>query len=602
MNLSNMKVGMRLALGFALVLVLMVVLTVVGIVRTGQIQSRLDHVIGVSNVVTRLVVDMRNNVSERITSLRTLTLMTDPSDMEPELKRFKEQTAKYDALQAKLSEKFAIEASAEEKALLVQIKEAESVAMPAIAKASELYLANNAMDATRVMVKEIRPAQKKWLDALDQLAEREDKQNAQTQADAGAQYESARNTMLLTLLAAVAIGVAAAYVITRGLLKQLGGEPGYTSRIATSIAEGDLSIAIDTKSSDKGSLLSEMKQMRNSLVDIVSQVRRGTHTITTASREIAAGNTDLSSRTELQASSLEKTASAMEELTSTVKQNAENAREANQLAATASDVARKGGEVVSQVVGTMGEINSSASKIADIIGVIDGIAFQTNILALNAAVEAARAGEQGRGFAVVASEVRNLAQRSAAAAKEIKTLIGDSVEKIGRGSKLVGQAGVTMDEVVGSVKRVTDIMSEIANASAEQSAGIEQVNLSIIEMDGMTQQNAALVEQAAAAFQSLQDQAAELQRVVSIFKLEGEEAILAEAAAPAASSTAVATRAVVARPARPQTAAPQLKKPATARKAATVKAEEAPAPEAGSASSTSKKVAAAAASDDWEEF
>jgi methyl-accepting chemotaxis protein len=602
MNLSNMKVGMRLALGFALVLVLMVILTVVGIVRTGQIQSRLDHVIGVSNVVTRLVVDMRNNVSERVTSLRTLTLMTDPADMEPELKRFKEQTAKYDALQQKLSEKFALEASAEEKALLAQIKEAEGVAMPAIAKASELYLANNAMDATRVMVKEIRPAQKKWLEALDQLADREDKQNTQTQLDAGAQYASARNFMLMTLLVAVAIGVAAAIVITRGLLKQLGGEPGYTSKIATSIAEGDLSISIDTKSSDKGSLLSEMKQMRNSLVDIVSQVRRGTHTITTASREIAAGNVDLSSRTELQASSLEKTASAMEELTSTVKQNADNAREANQLAATASDVARKGGEVVSQVVGTMGEINSSASKIADIIGVIDGIAFQTNILALNAAVEAARAGEQGRGFAVVASEVRNLAQRSAAAAKEIKTLIGDSVEKIGRGSKLVGQAGVTMEEVVDSVKRVTDIMSDIAAASAEQSAGIEQVNLSIIEMDGMTQQNAALVEEAAAAFQSLQDQAAELQRVVSIFKLaEGEEAAAAEAAAPVSASTAVATRAVVARPARRPAASPQLKKPAAARKPA-AKAEEAQAPEAGSASSTSKKVAAAAASDDWEEF
>jgi len=602
MNLSNMKVGMRLALGFALVLVLMVILTVVGIVRTGQIQSRLDHVIGVSNVVTRLVVDMRNNVSERVTSLRTLTLMTDPADMEPELKRFKEQTAKYDALQQKLSEKFALEASTEEKALLAQIKEAEGIAMPAIAKASELYLANNAMDATRVMVKEIRPAQKKWLEALDQLADREDKQNAQTQLDAGAQYESARNFMLLTLLAAVAIGVAAAIVITRGLLKQLGGEPSYTSKIATSIAEGDLSISIDTKSSDKGSLLSEMKQMRNSLVDIVSQVRRGTHTITTASREIAAGNVDLSSRTELQASSLEKTASAMEELTSTVKQNADNAREANQLAATASDVARKGGEVVSQVVGTMGEINSSASKIADIIGVIDGIAFQTNILALNAAVEAARAGEQGRGFAVVASEVRNLAQRSAAAAKEIKTLIGDSVEKIGRGSKLVGQAGVTMEEVVDSVKRVTDIMSDIAAASAEQSAGIEQVNLSIIEMDGMTQQNAALVEEAAAAFQSLQDQAAELQRVVSIFKLaEGEEAAAAEAAAPVSASTAVATRAVVARPARRPAASPQLKKPAAARKPA-AKADEAQAPESPSASSTSKKVAAAAASDDWEEF
>jgi methyl-accepting chemotaxis protein len=596
MNLSNMKVGMRLALGFALVLALMVLLTVVGVVRMAQIQNRLDHVVSVNNVVTRLVVDMRNNVSERVTSLRTLTLMTDPADMEPELNRFKEQTGKYDALQQKLAEKFSVEASAEEKTLLAQVKDAEGVAMPAIAKASELYLANNAVDATRVMVKEIRPAQKKWLDALDQLASLEDKLNNQTQADAEAQFASARNFMLILLALAVGMGVAAAYIITRGLLKQLGGEPGYTSKIATSIAEGDLSIAIDTKSSDRGSLLSEMKQMRNSLVDIVSQVRRGTHTITTASREIAAGNTDLSSRTELQASSLEKTASAMEELTSTVKQNAENAREANQLAATASDVARKGGEVVSQVVGTMGEINSSASKIADIIGVIDGIAFQTNILALNAAVEAARAGEQGRGFAVVASEVRNLAQRSAAAAKEIKTLIGDSVEKIGRGSKLVGQAGVTMDEVVGSVKRVTDIMSEIANASAEQSAGIEQVNLSIIEMDGMTQQNAALVEQAAAAFQSLQDQAAELQRVVSIFKVEGEEAA-AEAAPAAPASTAVATRAVVARPARPQ-----LKKPAAARKPAAPKADAAPAPESGTSSSTSKKVAAAAASDDWEEF
>jgi methyl-accepting chemotaxis protein len=404
--------------------------------------------------------------------------------------------------------------------------------------------------------------------------------------------------MLILLVLAVGMGVAAAAVITRGLLKQLGGEPGYTSTIATSIAEGDLSISIDTKSSDRGSLLSEMKQMRNSLVDIVSQVRRGTQTITTASREIAAGNVDLSSRTELQASSLEKTASAMEELTSTVKQNADNAREANHLAATASDVARKGGEVVSQVVGTMGEINSSAGKIADIIGVIDGIAFQTNILALNAAVEAARAGEQGRGFAVVASEVRNLAQRSAAAAKEIKTLIGDSVEKIGRGSKLVGQAGETMEEVVASVKRVTDIMSDIASASAEQSAGIEQVNLSIIEMDGMTQQNAALVEEAAAAFQSLQDQAAELQRVVSIFKLaEGEEqpADAVPAAVPATTTTAVATRAVVARPARAQ-----LKKPAGSKAKAKASTEGAQAPAADA--STARKVAAAAASDDWEEF
>jgi methyl-accepting chemotaxis protein len=589
-----MKVGVRLGLGFALVLVLLVMVTVVGVLRMAQIQHRLDHVVNVNNVVTRLVVDMRNNVSERVTSLRTLTLMTDPGDMEPELNRFKEQTAKYDALQGKLAAKFSEEASAEEKSLFNQVKEAEGAAMPAIAKASELYLANNAMEATRVMVKEIRPAQKKWLEALDQLGKLEDKLNTQTQVDAEAAFASARNFMLVLLALAVAMGVVAATVITRGLLKQLGGEPGYTAKIAGSIAEGDLSIGIETKSSDRGSLLVEMKQMRNSLVDIVSQVRRGTHTITTASREIAAGNTDLSSRTELQASSLEKTASAMEELTSTVKQNADNAREANHLAATASDVARKGGDVVSQVVGTMGEINSSASKIADIIGVIDGIAFQTNILALNAAVEAARAGEQGRGFAVVASEVRNLAQRSAAAAKEIKQLIGDSVEKIGRGSKLVGEAGDTMDEVVASVKRVTDIMSDIASASAEQSAGIEQVNLSIIEMDGMTQQNAALVEQAAAAFQSLQDQAAELQRVVSIFKLaEGEEPVAAQVPAPAA----VATRAVVVTQAKPQ-----LKKPAQSPVKAKVKAPAQDEHKADAQASTAKKVAAAAASDDWEEF
>ncbi|WP_295554217.1 methyl-accepting chemotaxis protein [uncultured Stenotrophomonas sp.] len=516
-----MKVGMRLGLGFALVLVLMVILTVVGVVRMAQIQNRLDHVVSVNNVVTRLVVDMRNNVSERVTSLRTLTLMTDPADMEPELNKFKEQTGKYDALQQKLADKFSVEASNEEKALLAQIKDAEGVAMPAIAKASALYLANNAMDATRVMVKEIRPAQKKWLDALDQLGALEDKQNNQTQADAEAQFASARNFMLILLVLAVGMGVAAATVITRGLLKQLGGEPGYTSKIATSIAEGDLSIAIDTKSSDRGSLLSEMKQMRNSLVDIVSQVRRGTQTITTASREIAAGNIDLSSRTELQASSLEKTASAMEELTSTVKQNADNAREANQLAATASDVARKGGEVVSQVVGTMGEINSSASKIADIIGVIDGIAFQTNILALNAAVEAARAGEHGRGFAVVATEIRELSQRSASAAKEIKHLIDESVANVGAGTAQVESAGRTMDEIVTNVRRVSDLMTEISTASQQQSDDIQQMNHAVDLIDQGTQQNAALVEEASAAARSMEEQSAQLLQTVASFRVQG---------------------------------------------------------------------------------
>jgi len=582
MNLAKMKVGTRLGLGFALVLLFLVAVTTVGIFRMAQIQDRLDHVITVNNVVSRLVVDMRSNVGDRVTSLRILTLMTDAGDMEPEMNRIKELAGKYADAQNKLSSQFATEASAEEKALLATVKEQEAIAMPAIAKASELWLANKAEEATKVLIKEIRPAQKKWMAALDQLGALEDKMNAQVQTDAAAGFSAARSFMIILGVLAVAISVAAAYIITRGLLKQLGGEPDYTASIAGSIANGDLSIAIDTDGNDKDSLLSEMKEMRNSLVDIVGQVRSGTETIGTASREIAAGNIDLSSRTEMQASSLEKTASAMEELTSTVKQNADNAREANQLASAASDVAIKGGKVVSEVVHTMSSIDASAKKIVDIIGVIDGIAFQTNILALNAAVEAARAGEQGRGFAVVASEVRNLAQRSAGAAKEIKMLIDDSVEKVGAGTKLVGQAGVTMDEVVASVRRVTDIMSEIANASQEQSAGIEQVNHSIIEMDSMTQQNAALVEEAAAAAQSLQDQAAELSRVVSIFKLvEGEERVSAPVYQPAAAKAVI----------KPIVARAPVKKLASA--------------PASAAAAKPKKVASAASaagSDEWEEF
>jgi len=262
-------------------------------------------------------------------------------------------------------------------------------------------------------------------------------------------------------------------------------------------------------------------------------VRVSTETIATASIQIASGNLDLSARTEAQAGSLEETASSMEELTSTTKQNSDNARQANQLAQSASEVALKGGAVVAQVIDTMGSINDSSKRIVDIIGVIDGIAFQTNILALNAAVEAARAGEQGRGFAVVAAEVRNLAQRSAAAAKEIKTLIGDSVNKVEVGTKLVDQAGATMDEVVASVKRVSDIIAEIASASNEQSAGIEQINRAIIDMDNVTQQNAALVEEAAAAAQSMQNQTANLSRAVAIFKLtEGAAQAMSSRAAP----------------------------------------------------------------------
>ncbi len=298
-------------------------------------------------------------------------------------------------------------------------------------------------------------------------------------------------------------------------------------RTANGIAAGDLTQEITVGSNNEmGKLLQALKDMNESLVRIVGQVRQGTDTIFGASSEIASGNADLSSRTELQAGSLQKTTSAMEQLTSTVERNAANAEQANQLAMSASEVAVKGGAVVSHVVDTMDAINASSKKIVDIIGVIDGIAFQTNILALNAAVEAARAGEQGRGFAVVASEVRSLAQRSAAAAREIKGLIGDSVEKVDAGTKLVYQAGATMTEIVDSIRHVTDIMAEISTASSEQTTGIGQVNDAIVEMDNVTQQNAALVEKATAAAQSLQDQAAHLEQVVSVFKLEQDGLVL----------------------------------------------------------------------------
>jgi methyl-accepting chemotaxis protein len=330
---------------------------------------------------------------------------------------------------------------------------------------------------------------------------------------------------LLTIAGAAGLGLMLARKIVNSLNEAV--------KIAQTVAAGDLTARIEVTSKDEtGQLLQALKAMNDSLQHIVGEVRHGAETMAAASGQIASGNADLSSRTEEQASSLEETASSMEELTSTVKQNADNARQANQLAVTASSVAVKGGDVVAQVVDTMGSINDSARKIVDIIGVIDGIAFQTNILALNAAVEAARAGEQGRGFAVVATEVRNLAQRSAAAAKEIKSLIDDSVEKVDLGAKLVDQAGATMQEIVASVKHVTDIMGEITSASAEQSAGIEQVNRAITQMDEVTQQNAALVEEAAAATESLQDQAEKLAQVVSVFKLNGYQIAGAASVAP----------------------------------------------------------------------
>jgi methyl-accepting chemotaxis protein len=361
------------------------------------------------------------------------------------------------------------------------------------------------------LLKEFVDVQRKHLDAdADRINEIE---------------SSSRRQLILLAALVVAFGALCSWQLTRGIVRPLAAALGAARRVA----DGDLGSEIEVHSRDEtGQLLQALKDMNGSLRNIVGQVRAGTDSIATASREIATGNLDLSSRTEEQASSLSETAATMEQMTVTVKQNSENAQQANQLAGSASEVASRGGAVVSQVVGTMTSISESSRRIVDIIGVIDGIAFQTNILALNAAVEAARAGEQGRGFAVVASEVRSLAQRSATAAKDIKTLISDSVAKVESGTQLVSQAGATMDEIVDSVRRVTDIMGEISAATHEQTGSIEQVNLAIAQMEEVTQQNAALVEEAAAASGAMQDQASKLAQLVSVFRMTSNTATVAK--------------------------------------------------------------------------
>ncbi|NHZ98120.1 methyl-accepting chemotaxis protein [Massilia sp. CCM 8734] len=362
---------------------------------------------------------------------------------------------------------------------------------------------------------------------------------------ATARFETARALAIGLIVLSIALGLMMGAALIRGISRSIAE----ALRFANNIAGGNLTDTIKIESNDEiGQLLAALQKMNDSLVEVVRRVRSGTETISVASSEIAAGNQDLSSRTEEQASSLEETASSMEQLTSTVKASADNARQASTLAETASNVATKGGNVIGNVVDTMGRINEASNKIVDIIGVIDGIAFQTNILALNAAVEAARAGEQGRGFAVVASEVRNLAQRSAQAAKEIKGLIGSSVEQVEAGSKLVNEAGSTMNDIVQSIRRVTDIMGDIAAASAEQTLGIDQINQAVTQMDQVTQQNAALVEEAAAASEAMQDQARQLAEVVSVFKLSAGVV----AAAPRQMAARPAPKAVARAPVKKQ--------------------------------------------------
>ena len=521
MRFLNLTIAKRLGLGFGLVALFLLLVIALGLTSMRQIQDRMDEATKVNNVETRLAQTMDLTVTERALALRNLILLKEDKEIQIEVARIAEQEKKYAAAQQKLGEMFAkLEGtSSEEKSLLEQIRTQSGLAAPFIQRAAALALEQKQDDAYKLLRYEFRPVQKRWWELLRTLIAVEEKQNNEASINAEAAYSQARLVMLSIGSLALVTSLLAAVLITRSVTRQLGCEPDEAAAIAGQIASGNLAVPIHPRAGDTHSLLHAMQSMRDSLAQIVQQVHASTETIATAAGQIAMGNLDLSSRTEQQASTLEQTASSMEELTSTVRINTDHARQANGLAESASDVATKGGAVVAQVVDTMAAIDVSARKIVDIIAVIDGIAFQTNILALNAAVEAARAGDQGRGFAVVATEVRNLAQRSAAAAKEIKDLIGDSVDKVQAGNRLVEQAGSTMHEVVASVRRVTGIMSEMMSASQEQSAGIEQINIAVTQMDNVTQQNAALVEEAAAAAQAMQEQVNSLNEVVSVFRV-----------------------------------------------------------------------------------
>jgi len=516
MKFSDLKIRTRLAFAFGLVVVLSLASAGIALNKLSGVQHNLEDVVKDNNVKIRMNNEMSEAVHIVARVARTVVLLEDKAEMEREVDKIARARDNY-ARNWQALQKFPTSETG--KANRAKIEQAAEVARPLNTKVMELGLANKGSEATALLMKEAGPATSKWQDAIDQNIAYQEAQNEKQYEAAVADYEHARSLLIGTSVLSVALAVLLGWLITRSIVRQLGAEPGEATTLAQCVAAGDLSVRIDLRQGDTSSLMAQLNAMQGSLAKVVSTVRQNSESVATASAQIAQGNNDLSSRTEEQASALEETAASMEQLSSTVKQNADSAKQANQLALGASTVAIKGGEVVGQVVTTMKGINDSSKKIADIISVIDGIAFQTNILALNAAVEAARAGEQGRGFAVVASEVRNLAQRSAEAAKEIKTLITASVERVEQGTALVDQAGTTMTEIVGSIKRVTDIMGEISAASAEQSAGVAQVGEAVSQMDQATQQNAALVEESAAAAESLKQQAQQLVQTVAVFKL-----------------------------------------------------------------------------------
>jgi methyl-accepting chemotaxis protein len=535
-SFSNIRIGARLALGFGVVLAMSVIIAGVGLSQLKGMAAASRAMADLPIKKERLVSDWARVISVGIMRTTAIAKSADPSLSAFYANSTAEGSRKSTAIVKQLEPLLTTQ---EEKDLYAKVGTIRKTYIDARDDIMKAKAAGKADEAAAAFEKRFVPAAQDYEKMLgDFIAQ----QRAQMDTEAGridTIEAHSRNLELLLTALIVALGLLCSWRLSVGITRPLQGAVDAAQRVA----EGDLTQQISAGSSDEcGQLLAALHHMNQRLAMIVGQVREGADAIAHGSGEIAAGNLELSSRTEQQAGSLEETASSMEELTGTVRQNADNALQANTLAATASEVASKGGAVVSEVVDTMGAINESARKIVDIIGVIDGIAFQTNILALNAAVEAARAGEQGRGFAVVASEVRNLAQRSASAAKEIKLLIDDSVEKVERGSKLVDHAGATMKEIVASVQRVTDLMGEIASASQEQTAGIDQINRAIADMDTATQQNAALVEEASAASEALQGQAGKLAELVSVFKVHHVQRPTTARATPAAAAAKSKTR------------------------------------------------------------
>jgi methyl-accepting chemotaxis protein len=521
MNWSNLKIGSRLGLGFLVVLLLQVVVALIAWRQMGALADRLHHITSVGHQKVQRLEQITAGMNERAIAARNLVLVRDVAAQRAELERVKQGQSHIDegvkAYAAVLAEDGAAAGAETERAMLDKLRQLEARYLPIAGAVVELATSAKTAEATQKLTVDCMPLLSQVVAHLGAFQAQLQKQADHEAEEAQAAYTFSKWLLLAVTAGSLVSGVLLAWRLTHSITSPIG----QAVQLAERVADGDLSSRILATTRDEtGQLLQALKKMNDQLVDIVGRVRTSSDSIATGSAQIATGNADLSQRTETQASNLQETAASMEQLASTVKSNADTARQATQLANGASDVAARGGEVVGQVVATMQDISASSKKIADIIGVIDGIAFQTNILALNAAVEAARAGEQGRGFAVVAGEVRSLAQRSAEAAREIKALIGSSVERVDAGSRLVNDAGSTMNDIVQQVRKVTDLIHEISSATGEQTGGIEQVSSAVTQLDQVTQQNAALVEESAAAAESLKQQAAQLVQAVAVFRLQ----------------------------------------------------------------------------------